>query len=67
MVEFESDTGVPEESSNRPGGQVEGLYDPLNPEKAHIQTFFMLWLIPLFFSGLGAVFLVFGVLLVLSL
>ena len=57
MVEFESDTGVPEESSNRPGGQVEVLYDPLNPEKAHIKTFFMLWGIPLFFSGLGVVFL----------
>jgi hypothetical protein len=67
MVEFESDTGVPEESSNRPGRQVEVLYDPLNPEKAHIKTFFMLWGIPLFFSGLGAVFLVVGVLGLLSL
>jgi hypothetical protein len=63
MVEFESDTGGPEESSYPPGGQVEVLYDPLNPEKAHIKTFFTLWLIPLFFSGLGAVFLVVGVLL----
>jgi hypothetical protein len=67
MVEFESDTGIPEESSNRPGGQVEVLYDPLNPEKAHIKTFFMLWGMPLGFSGVGAVFLVVGVLLVLGL
>jgi hypothetical protein len=66
MVEFESDTGGPEESYP-PGGQVEVLYDPLNPEKAHIKTFFMLWGIPLLFGGLGAVFLVVGVSWVLSL
>jgi hypothetical protein len=66
MVEFESDTGGPEESYP-PGGQVEVLYDPLNPEKAHIKTSFMLWGIPLLFGGLGAVFLVVGVSWVLSL
>ena len=66
MVEFESDTGA-EESSYPPGGQVEVLYDPLNPEKAHIKTSFMLWGIPLLFGGLGAVFLVVGVSWVLSL
>jgi hypothetical protein len=47
MVEFESDTGGPEESSYPPGGQVEVLYDPLNPEDARIKDYMMLWGIPL--------------------
>jgi Protein of unknown function (DUF3592) len=60
MLEFTSDTYVPKGFSYDPGGQVEVLYNPSNPEEAHIKTFYMLWFIPLFCSGFGAFCLVLG-------
>ena len=58
-VEFESETGT-SGFSQRPGEQVEVLYDPLKPEQARIKTFMMLWFAPLIFSMVGFFLLVFG-------
>ena len=58
-VEFESETGT-NTCSQKPGEQVEVLYDPLKPEEARIKTFMMLWFGPLIFSVVGFFLFVFG-------
>ena len=58
-VEFESETGT-NTFSQKPGEQVEVLYDPLKPEQARIKTFMMLWFGPLIFSVVGFFLFVFG-------
>ncbi len=58
-VEFESETGT-NTFSQRPGEQVEVLYDPLRPEQARIKSFMMLWFGPLIFSVVGFFLFVFG-------
>ena len=58
-VEFESETGT-NTFSQKPGEQVEVLYDPLRPEQARIKTFMMLWFGPLIFSVVGFFLFVFG-------
>ena len=58
-VEFESETGT-NTFSQRPGEQVEILYDPLKPEQARIKTFMMLWFGPLIFTVVGFFMFVFG-------
>jgi cytochrome c-type biogenesis protein CcmH/NrfF len=58
-VEFESETGT-NTFSQKPGEQVEVLYDPLRPEQARIKSFMMLWFGPLIFSVVGFFLLVFG-------
>lgn len=63
-VEFESETGT-SSFSQRPGEQVEVLYDPLRPEEVRIKTFMMLWFAPLVFSVLGFFMFVFGTLFTL--
>ncbi len=60
-VEFESETGT-NTFSQKPGEQVEVLYDPLKPEQARIKTFMMLWFAPLIFSVVGFFLFVFGLL-----
>jgi Protein of unknown function (DUF3592) len=56
-VEFESARSI---LSQGPGGQLEVLYDPLNPEEARSNSFMELWLYPLFFSLFGFFFFVLG-------
>ena len=63
-VEVESKTGT-SGFSQKPGEQVEVLYDPLKPEEARIKTFMMLWFAPLIFSVLGFFMFVFGTLFTL--
>jgi uncharacterized protein DUF3592 len=58
-VEFESKTGT-SGFSQKPGEQIEVLYDPLKPEEARIKTFMMLWFGPLIFSVVGFFVFVFG-------
>jgi hypothetical protein len=58
-VEFESETGT-NTFSQKPGEQVEVLYDPLRPEQARIKSFMMLWFGPLIFSVVGFFLFVFG-------
>jgi hypothetical protein len=58
-VEFESETGT-SGFSQKPGEQVEVLYDPLKPEEARIKTFMMLWFAPLIFTVVGFFLFAFG-------
>ena len=58
-VEVESETET-SGFSQKPGEQVEVLYDPLNPEEARIKTFMMLWFAPLIFTVVGFSLFAFG-------
>jgi Protein of unknown function (DUF3592) len=58
-VEFESETGT-SGFSQKPGEQVEVLYDPMRPEGARIKTFMMLWFAPLIFTVVGFFLFAFG-------
>lgn len=65
VIEFTTDRGYPARckalaSSNPPayavGERVEVLYDPARPAEGRIRSFTDLWLLPLLFGGLGALF-----------
>jgi Protein of unknown function (DUF3592) len=60
-VEFESQVGST--LAPKVGQQVTVLYDPLKPKEARIKSFMMLWALPLVFTGLGALLLVPGALM----
>lgn len=63
-IEFEAGTG-----SNPPmyamGQPVEILYDPQNPSRAKICSFLDLWMAPMLFFGIGGVFAIAGLGLVI--
>lgn len=59
-VEFVSDTGS-SPPSYRPNESVEVVYDPENPQRASINSFWNLWLGSIILFGLGVVFTGVGV------
>lgn len=59
QIRFESQVGS-SWPRFRVGQAVEVLYDPRNPQKAQINRFWELWLFPVVFGGLGAVFFLIG-------
>src|SRR3712207_1020993 len=60
-VEFESQAGS--NLAPKVGQQVTVIYDPTNPKEARINSFMMLWALPLAFTVLGAFLLVPGLLM----
>jgi hypothetical protein len=74
MITFTTQTGetVPLTSvlmSNPPrfrvGQEVPVIYDPSNPHRAHIRSFSYLWFVSLLFGGLGSLFFMLGMLLMI--
>lgn len=49
----------------RVGQEVPVVYDPSNPHKARIRSFASLWFASLFFGGLGSLFLLIALMLML--
>ncbi len=58
-IEFSSDTGT-KKAAYKKGDTVEVLYLPSSPEKAKINDFLSLWMMPVVIGGIGLIFFALG-------
>jgi len=58
-IEFLSDTGS-KKTAYKKGDAVEVLYLPSSPEKAKINDFLSLWMMPMVIGGIGLIFIALG-------